>query len=61
MLPDPRWDDTLPADRFSPQECEYVEFIARKDNDVEVSTGDLTADAVLPWLNGQVSYYKLHP
>jgi hypothetical protein len=54
MLPDPRWDE-LPADQFVPQPCRCIELVDRKDNDVEVVTGDLTADAILPWLDGQVS------
>jgi hypothetical protein len=58
MLPDPRWDDTMSAssaDRFISTPCRYIELISRKDDDVEVITGDLAADAIVPWLDGQVS------
>ena len=58
MLPDPRWDDTMSAsyaDRFISTPCRYIELISRKDDDVEVITGDLAADDVVSWLDGQVS------
>lgn len=55
MLPDPRWKDALPAAQFFSQSCRCVELIARKDDDVEVITGELEADAVVQWLEGQVS------
>jgi hypothetical protein len=62
MLPDLRWEDAttyLYADRFIPQPCRYVELIARKDDDVEAVMGDLAADAILPWLDGEVSQHRL--
>jgi hypothetical protein len=43
------------ADRFISTPCRYIELISRKDDDVEVITGDLAADAIVPWLDGQVS------
>jgi hypothetical protein len=61
MLPDPRWNDALPVDQFVAQPCRCIELIARKDDDVVVATGDLTADHVLPWLDGQVSRGRLNP
>jgi hypothetical protein len=39
--------------------CQYIELISHKDDDVEVITGDLAADAIVPWLDGQVSRYSL--
>jgi hypothetical protein len=59
MLPDPRWDDALSADRFIPQPCQCIELISRKYDDVEVITRDMTAETVVPWLDGQVSRYRL--
>jgi hypothetical protein len=43
------------ADRFIPTPCQYVELVSRKDDDVEVITGELASDAIVSWLNGQVS------
>jgi hypothetical protein len=63
MLPDPRWDDTMSAssaERFISMPCQYIELISHKDDDVEVITGDLAADDVVSWLDGQVSRYSLH-
>jgi hypothetical protein len=64
MLPDPRWNDTmtaLSADRFLPSTCQYVELVSRKDDDVEVLTGELAADAIVPWLGDQVSGDRVRP
>jgi hypothetical protein len=58
MLPDPRWDDVttaVTAHVFSPKPCKYIEYVSRKDDDVEVITGELETDAVVQWLEGQVS------
>jgi hypothetical protein len=58
MLPDPRCDDVttaVTAHVFSPKPCKYIEYVSRKDDDVEVITGELETDAVVQWLEGQVS------
>jgi hypothetical protein len=63
MLPDPRWDDAMAASsahQFIPKPCQYIELVSRNDDDVEVITGELEADAVVLWLNDQVSLYSLH-
>lgn len=64
MLPDPRWDDAMSASkaaRYFPLPCRSVELIAHKNDDVEVVKGNLTADGVLSWPNGQVSRDRLCP
>jgi hypothetical protein len=58
MLPDPRWDyltTAVTAHLFTPKPCKYIEYVSRKEDDVEVITGDLAADDVVSWLDGQVS------
>jgi hypothetical protein len=43
------------AHLFTPKPCKYIEYVSRKEDDVEVITGDLAADDVVSWLDGQVS------
>jgi hypothetical protein len=59
MLPDPRWEEALSSDQLVSRPCRCIEMISRKDDEAEVISGDLTADDVLPWLNGQVSGDRL--
>jgi hypothetical protein len=55
MLPDLRWNELFSQDLFFPQPRRFIELVSCIDDDVEVTTGELAAGDILPWLDGQVS------